>query len=367
MSNAAIYFHPEGYDTTGSRLMGRHSAGESFIRGFLRHADVDRFYFWKVGGGSVEELEAMIQRIEPLRRPITWIPARDRRGLGAPGVIYMPGPGISSESWLRRPLGSAIYGISAITHTTATQRVMDGLADMLTCPVEPWDALICTSHAVRQSIETQLEMVREDLRQRLGATRFAGPELVTIPLGINAADYAPSPQHRAAWRERLAIAEDEVVAFYMGRLAVGGKMNPAMMAAALQTAAQRTGRKICWIVAGWAESEAGTKRFHELTRSLCPDVRYIPVDGRPPDVRFSIWSAADFFISLSDNIQETFGLTPVEAMAAGLPAIVSDWDGYRDTVRHGVDGFRARTYAPRPGLGRDLAYQFGADWLGYEQ
>jgi hypothetical protein len=44
-------------------------------------------------------------------------------------------------------------------------------------------------------------------------------------------------------------------------------------------------------------------------------------------------------MSLSDNIQETFGLTPLEAMASGLPVIASDWDGYRETVRDGVDGF----------------------------
>jgi hypothetical protein len=33
-------------------------------------------------------------------------------------------------------------------------------------------------------------------------------------------------------------------------------------------------------------------------------------------------------------------------MAAGLPAVVSDWNGYKDTVRDGVDGFRIATWAP---------------------
>src|SRR5262249_22440158 len=83
-------------------------------------------------------------------------------------------------------------------------------------------------------------------------------------------------------------------------------------------------------------------------------------------VRFLIWSAADFFVSLSDNIQETFGLTPLEAMAVGLPTIVSDWDGYRDTVRHGIDGFRISTYTPRSGLGRDLMYRYDNQWISYE-
>jgi hypothetical protein len=42
-------------------------------------------------------------------------------------------------------------------------------------------------------------------------------------------------------------------------------------------------------------------------------------------------------------------------MAAGLPVVVSDWDGYRDTVRHGLDGFRIPTLMPDAGFGVDLA------------
>lgn len=34
--NAAIYYHPEAYTTSGPKLMGRNAAGESFLRGFIR-------------------------------------------------------------------------------------------------------------------------------------------------------------------------------------------------------------------------------------------------------------------------------------------------------------------------------------------
>src|SRR5207244_1790203 len=44
-----------------------------------------------------------------------------------------------------------------------------------------------------------------------------------------------------------------------------------------------------------------------------------------------------------DNLQETFGLTPIEAMACGVPQVVSDWDGYRDTVLDGVTGYLVPT------------------------
>ena len=50
-------------------------------------------------------------------------------------------------------------------------------------------------------------------------------------------------------------------------------------------------------------------------------------------------SACDLVLSLVDNVQETFGLSIAEAMAAGRPVVASNWDGYRDLLRDGIDGF----------------------------
>jgi hypothetical protein len=72
----------------------------------------------------------------------------------------------------------------------------------------------------------------------------------------------------------------------------------------------------------------------------------VTLDGRKAEDRQTAWAGADVFCSLSDNIQETFGIVPIEAMAAGLPVVVSDWDGYKDTVRDGVDGFLVPTAQP---------------------
>lgn len=366
MSNAAIFFHPDGYDTTGVRLMGRHSAGESFLRGFLRHADVDRLHLFNASTRSPASLQPLLDRIQPSDRPVTWLDRTSRHRVADPGCLYLPQPTLAPEAWLRRPFGRARYSLCGITHTTATHRATDVLADMMTSPVEAWDALICTSDAVRSGVQVLLEKTREDLHARLGATRFPTPEITTIPLGVNASDFAPSPEQRSAWRARLDIPQDAIVALYLGRFHAAGKMNPATMALALEAAAQATGKPIYWIVAGWSATDETTAIFHRQTQAFCPSIHYRPVDGRAPETRFSIWSAADVFISFSENVQETFGLTPVEAMAAGLPSVVTDWDGYRDTVRHGLDGFRIPTTAPRPGLGRDLAYHFANDWITYE-
>lgn len=366
MTNAAIYLHPDGYRTDRAQLMGRHSAGESFLRGYLRHAEVDRFHFWKGGTLGHEAYEALIAKSLPLRREGRWIAPRNRAGLSEPGCVFIPSPTIGQESWWRRRYGPAHYSLCGLTHTTATHRAIAALEEMLTCPTESWDGLICTSAAVRASVETQLGLIAEDLRGRLGASRLPTPQLATIPLGINGADFAFDPAARAAWRARLNIPEDGIVALYVGRLHARTKMNPALMAMALEQAAQATGKTLYWIVSGWAGTPEAWEGFHAATRAFCPSIEYRPVDGREADTRFSIWSAADLFLSFSDNIQETFGLTPAEAMAAGLPCVVTDWDGYRDTVRHGVDGFRIPTFTPRPGLGEDLAFNHDNGWVSYE-
>ena len=121
------------------------------------------------------------------------------------------------------------------------------------------------------------------------------------------------------------------------------------------------------IQAGWFPNETVASQFRQGARHLCPSVNAIFLDGRDPAVRREVWQAADVFTSLADNIQETFGLAPVEAMAAGLPCVVSDWDGYRDTVREGVDGFRVDTLmAPAP-AGAALAAQYEDARLSYDR
>ena len=52
-------------------------------------------------------------------------------------------------------------------------------------------------------------------------------------------------------------------------------------------------------------------------------------------------------------------------MAAGLASVVSDWNGYRDTVRDNVDGFRIPTISPGPGAGADLAHRYADGRLDY--
>ncbi|MBW1764891.1 MAG: glycosyltransferase, partial [Deltaproteobacteria bacterium] len=67
--------------------------------------------------------------------------------------------------------------------------------------------------------------------------------------------------------------------------------------------------------------------------------RVILFPNFPADEKLRLYKAADFYISMVDNFQETFGINIIEAMASGLPIIASDFSGYRELVKDGKTGF----------------------------
>lgn len=366
MSQAALQLDVEAYDASIPRPMGRNSAGEGFLRGWLRHADVERFHFWNVYDLDPEALEALLDRLGPVERPVTWISRGDREALKDPGALYIPTPELKNEAWARLAFGGQAYSLTGVTHTIAETYILDEIGAMLTAPLEPWDALVCTSEPGRKAVEALLEGVAAYIQDRFGATRIPPAQLVTIPLGVHTEDFVADPEARAGWRERLDIPHDAPVALHMGRFSTATKMHPGPMGLSLQMAAERLGRPVYWIWFGGARRADDRAAFETAARAFCPEVQVRVAPDTRAETRNSLMAAADVFLSLSDNIQETFGLTPVEAMAAGLPCVVSDWDGYRDTVRHGVDGFRIRTTSPRPGLGGDLAYAHAQRAISYD-
>ncbi len=366
-ANAAISYHRDGFDTSREKLMGRHAAGEGFLRGYLRHAEIDRIYCH----GRREDFDHFLASAQPLLRDglqVEWIPATAIARLGEPGCLYLPAPGLVEPAWSRRLFGQRAYSLCGVTHTIASARIMDMLGELVVAPVQPWDAIICTSRSARQAIETMIEGWSGYLVARLGARATLPIQLPVIPLGVDCDRFAPVPERqagRAELRRRLGIAEAEVAFLFMGRLSFHAKANPLPMYRALEEAARRTGSRLHLVLGGRFPNADIERAFRAGAAQLCPSVNVVIVDGRTPDWDM-LWAVGDVFTSLSDNIQETFGLTPVEAMAAGLPAVVSDWNGYRDTVRHGIDGFVVPTTTPGPGAGEALARRYALEVDNYD-
>jgi glycosyltransferase involved in cell wall biosynthesis len=367
--NAAIVYRSDNYDTSQKMLMGRHVAGESFLKAFVQYGDVKEIFCATDTHDSYQAFKNRIESLTGTEPETRFIPYDRVEGLSAVGTVYIPSPGISTYAWLRRRLKPAGFSLCGITHTTASPGAMDQIAQLLLSPTEEWDAIICTSTAVRMMVKRLLDEWSDYLAERCRSKPIANIQLPVIPLGIDYARFSDpriAERSRAAYRKQLGLSEDDVVFLYMGRLSYHAKAHPSAMYRGLQQAAERTKKKILLIQAGWFGNEATRKEFTDTAKTLCPDVKHLFVDGREPNVRSSIWYAADIFTSLPDNIQETFGLTPIEAMAAGLPSVVSDWNGYKDTVRNGIDGFLIPTRTPGPGCGEDLATALAMSRISYD-
>jgi glycosyltransferase involved in cell wall biosynthesis len=362
---AAILYDPEGYETRGERLMGRHAAGEAFLTAMVRYSGMDPLVALVQGRAHAEAFARQVAALSGGRVQIEAITADVLPLLARVGCLMLPGPELGSLAWRRRRQDPRAYSLVGITHTTASERAMDAIAGLLTAPVQPWDALICTSRAVAAMARRLLEQEAAYLRARLGAARFDLPELPVIPLGVDCDAFAPDARWRAEWRARLGIGEGDAAVLMLGRLSFHAKAHPLPMFMALGRAAEAVpGRRVHLILAGWFANEGQREVFVRGAAALCPNVTLHLQDGRHPDVRRQLWSAADAFTLLSDNIQETFGLAPLEGMAAGLPVVVSDWDGFRDTVEHGVHGFRVPTLMAGPQ--EDLADRHAAGLDSYD-
>src|SRR5262249_2236179 len=148
----------------------------------------------------------------------------------------------------------------------------------------------------------------------------------------------PAAADRANQRARISVADDEVVVLCVGRLSHHAKAHPFPAYFAVDQAARRTGRKVALVFAGWSAHPGIGRAFRDGASRFAPNARIVFLDGQDPDVRTGVWHSADLFLSLPDNIQETFGLVVLEAMASGLPVVGSDWDGYRDLIVQGETG-----------------------------
>ena len=375
--NAAILFEPSAYDAGQKLVKGRHVAGASFLEGFVRHADVHRYVgigFHDSHAPAFRRQVAAIAGDDPVlsARPIGVYNTRRLDAIAAVGTYFIPDPQLPRFATARRIFGQRGFSLCGITHTISSLGVMEMLSDLLTAPVQSWDALICTSRAVRAAVLRQQEHYADYIEQRVGKRPYSPVRTPVIPLGVDAGRFArlgADPAARAALRQRIGAGEDDVVALFFGRLAFHAKAHPVPMYLAAQRAARRLGTagpRLHLVQTGQFPNKAAEDGYRGGAERFCPDVAVHFLDGADRGLSDASWAAADLFVSLSDNIQESFGITPVEAMAAGLPCLVSDWDGYRDTVVDGETGIRVPTWLPTAGNGTAVADAYGSDNLNYD-
>ena len=346
-NNLAIRFEPNAYSTSGKELMGRQAAGRSFLQAVATYSDPtdSTLFAYTHNKQAYEAFRSTIVELNP-KLSTNWARPFNHDLLSSAGTVYWPDPTLDVGANMRLRASPDAYSLCGVTHTTASKEAMDVIRNLSIAPVMPWDALICTSQAVKKTTETIFNAQNEFLAWRTGGQPKWHCQFPVIPLGIHTADFEFQAQERAAARQHLGAGEDDIIFLFIGRLNPFVKAHPLPMYAGLQQVFERTGKNITLIECGWHSTDDVKTMMADYCKAVAPNVRHINVDGRVARDKHFATAACDVFVSLSDNIQETFGLTPVEAMAAGKPVIVSDWNGYKELLEDGVQGFKIPTMMP---------------------
>lgn len=258
-------------------------------------------------------------------------------------ILTSPGPQLSDLVRIRRLCGRPQSPITGVIHSINYSRQLFMMLHLFLSPLQDFDALICSSTAGCKAILNFLNHMR---------SRFATAHLgeihslvrtPIIPLGVETQDFnfdSPSIS-----QPRVATTYKPVI-LYFGRFSATSKADlfPLMLVFAELL---RSYPEIALVIAGDDTQYRMAPELESFARDLgCADhVRIAPNPTFAEKQLF--YQQADVFVSVSDNLQETFGITILEAMAAGLPVVASDWNGYKDLVVNGDTGYLIPTFMPK--------------------
>ena len=141
---------------------------------------------------------------------------------------------------------------------------------------------------------------------------------------------------------QLGISKKAIVVLFLGRLSFHAKSHPlALYKAISKISSENDNEEIILLECGTFPNQVTEQMYNKLIYSFknLTVKRVGGLNQATEEEKIESLNAANIFVSLSDNIQETFGLTVIEAMAAELPCIVSDWNGYKDLVKDNETGY----------------------------
>jgi glycosyltransferase involved in cell wall biosynthesis len=204
---------------------------------------------------------------------------------------------------------------------------------------KPYDAFITPSNVGYRVLTLLFDIAG----QTLARAACRRPRIVRLPYGVDTTFY--TPQEQAYCRRELDIPIKASVILYFGRISRSNKadLTPILL---LSRRLQAREPSLMVVIAGHSEGDGYVDELKRQANLLGISNAVRIIEDVSLAQKSIIYSAADIFASPVDNIQETFGLSVLEAMACGIPAVVSDWSGYKDLVEHGHTGFLVPTYWP---------------------
>jgi glycosyltransferase involved in cell wall biosynthesis len=327
------------------RRIGRLVANHDFIKALLTHGTYDEYVLSTPSASNQRDFEQVLDSWDlaaPSRRRVRLCAWRALPGVMRDEpfhVFHVGGWGHSMPGlhYLRARHASQAWPITGVTHSLNGRDVVDHAVRLTHARLMPYDAICCTSRDGREAMRRILAEA-----SAISGGAFAG-RLEHVPLGIDD-NLLSATGDRAIARRRLQIPADAVTLLVLGRITPVQKMDLAPL---IKTFAHqilpRASRPVILLIAGGADD-----RDLKLLESL------IDAYGVRASVRMhpnfmlrlkpDLLAASDMLLSPVDNTQETFGLSLLEAQAAGLPVVASRFDGYKDLIEDGVDGFLVDTW-----------------------
>ncbi len=341
-----------GFDVAVTRLMSA----------YFRCADTPQFICRPTDIPSFEHFKALAaaEGIDAEKRCIGLDPRHPDKNLESLSCLFRPDPLTADLMWRRLQMRGRGYATCGVVHTMSGERIARAVSDLCFAPSDDSDALICPSVAIRDAVKNLWDIYSAYIDSRFGGKFSCPVQTPIIPLGIDTQKFSSlsTPEKRRAQREALNATDDEVIILFVGRLSFAIKAHPLPMFMAAERAAKKAKKKIRLVLFGYFLPKEMENYFRTLAADICKTVKVDFVMNDDPRFPDGLWAAADIFTSLSDNMQESFGLTPIEAMASGLPAVVTDWDGYREGVRNGQEGYLIPTLTPPPSAGMAIAQMY---------
>jgi glycosyltransferase involved in cell wall biosynthesis len=326
--------NPERLQQRNDRtIMGAKMFEWSLLRALLKYGTYDTYFAPGLTDQKKDELVASgltahsIRRLAPipLGRPL---PVKDSDQV----VLVIAGRELNILATLRQKLRRYDAPVCGFIHSINSARIAVALLQQCFAGLSESDLLFCSSRAGMKTIDVYIE----EISRLLPADVHYAARRALVPLGVE----VPTVEQQASGtlRLRLNIGPRYSIALYFGRLSQTSKCDLGPLLVALSHVLSR-GNSLHLVIAG---DDTQTKEAPRL-RALASELgcfKNVTIWPNPSAAdKHLLYCGADIFVSPSDNIQETYGLTVAEAMAYGLPAVVSDWDGYRDLVRDGENGF----------------------------
>src|SRR5919109_745219 len=331
------------HKTDNQAIMGARVFEWSLISNLLEYGTYDAYFAPAVTDQGKDELvqdgvsREAANRLTPvlLGHPL---PIKD----SDQAIFLTAGRYLDFLATLRQKVKRYDAPICGFIHSINSARIALALLEQCFVGLSEADLLLCSSRAGKRTIDLYVDEVNRLLSPafRYPARRVLVPLAVSIP--------TIEPEARAILRQRLHLDGQSNLALYLGRLSQSSKCDLGPLLVALSQLSGR-GSSLHLVIAGDDTQTNEAPRLQSLASALGCHERLTIWPNPSADEKHLLYSGADMFVSPSDNLQETFGLSVAEAMAYGLPSIVSDWDGYRDLVKDGETGFLIPSFLP-PGV-----------------